>query len=192
MIRRLALGGVLGPLAFIGAWAFGGALTSRSNYSPVEDTISQLAQIGADTRPYMTAGMIAFGLGVPSYAIALRRALPGPAWVAAAATGISTLGVAAAPLEHSELVDNLHRVAAGAGYITLALVPLLARRPLIDAGHRGLANFGLAMGTISALSLPTSLFVSQTGFFQRSGLTAGDVFLIASVPVVRSLLATSD
>lgn len=183
MFGRLAWGGVIGPAAFIGAWAIGGAVTSR-NYSPVDDTISQLAAVGAPTRVLMTSGMIAFGLALPVYAVALRRALPGPAWIAAAATGLSTLAVAAVPLDRSDLVDTLHLVAAGTGYVTLAAVPLLARRHLVATGHPRLAALGVAMAGISAVSLPTSLLVEQAGLFQRLGLTASDVFLMASVPMV--------
>lgn len=188
MGRVMAWGGVLGPVAFIGAWAMGGMITTRA-YSPVEDTISQLAAIGAPTRSLMTAGMIAFGVAVPVYALALRRALPGRAWIAAASTGIATLGVAAVPLDRSELVDDLHAAAAGAGYVTLAVVPLFARKALIAAGHGRLAMFGSAMAAVSAVALPTSLVVSQTGLFQRIGLTAGDLFLVASIPAVRALLS---
>lgn len=183
----LALGAAAGPAAFIGAWAIGGAITTR-DYSPVNDTISRLAAHGAPTRALMTGGMIAFGLGVTASAVAFREALGGRAWIAVAATGISTLGVAATPLERSEFLDNAHLVAAGAGYITLGIVPLLAHRPLIDAGFSGLASFGVVMSTVSAVALPTSLVVSQSGLFQRIGLGAGDVFLIAATPVVRSLL----
>ena len=186
MRNRLAWGGAVGPAAFIGAWAIGGAVTSRV-YAPVNDTISQLAAVEAPTRPLMTAGMLTFGVAVPLYALALRRALPGKAWIAAAATGVATLGVAAAPLDRSELVDNLHVVAAGAGYVTLAAVPVLARKALVDAGRARLAAFGVVMAAAAAVALPVSLVVSQTGLFQRIGLTAGDLFLIASVPTLARL-----
>ena len=187
MKRVAAWGGVVGPAAFIGAWALGGAITSRP-YSPVEDTISQLAAVGAPTRSLMTAGMLTFGVALPTFAVALRRALPGRAWIAAAATGIATLGVAATPLDRSALVDNLHLAFAGVGYVTLAAVPVLARGALIDLGHPRLAAFGVAMAAVSAAALPTSLAVAQSGLFQRIGLTAGDLFLIASSPVVWTLL----
>lgn len=186
---RWAWGGAVGPLGFITAWALGGALTNRDDYSPLHDTISQLAAVGANTRPLMTSGMVLFGVAVPTYALVLRHALPGRAWVAAAATGIATLGVAATPLDHSDLVDRLHQIAAGAGYVTLTLVPILARRPLQARGHHRLAAFGTAMAAVSTVALPTSILVEQTGFFQRLGLGAGDAFLIASVPAIRSMLA---
>jgi len=39
------------------------------------------------TRPFMTAGFVVFGVGVPIYSVALRDALPGWSWLTAAATG---------------------------------------------------------------------------------------------------------
>lgn len=182
----------MGPLGFVSAWALGGALTDRDDYSPVHDTISQLAAVDANTRPLMTSGMVLFGLGVPAYALALRGAGTGRAWMPAVATGIATLGVAATPLDHSEVVDRLHYIAAGAGYVTLAVVPILARRALREAGHHRVAAFGTAMAAVSAVALPTSLVVDQTGLFQRIGLSAGDAFLLASVPAIRSMLSKRD
>lgn len=173
-------------MAFVGAWATGAAITSQS-YSAVHDTISRLAAIGADTRPLMTTGMVVFGLAVPLYGLALRRALPGPAWIAAVTAGVATLGVAAAPLNHSDLVDGVHLVAAGVGYVALALVPVFAHKDLVAAGHRVLAGFGSIAAGVAGLSLITSLVVEQSGLFQRIGLTAGDSFLMASVPTVALL-----
>lgn len=185
MGRTAAWGGIVGPAAFVGAWALGGLVTSR-DYSPVHDTISQLAAEGAPTRGLMTAGMVTFGFALPAYSTALRRAVPGPAWLAAAATGVATLGVAATPLDRSALIDGLHVVAAATGYVTLAAIPLLARRPLIEIGQRGLARIGTVMAAVAAVALPLSLAVSETGLLQRVGLTAGDLFVVASVPVLLS------
>ncbi len=173
-------------MAFVGAWAIGGNITSR-NYSPVHDTISRLAAIGADTRPLMTAGMVVFGLAVPVYGLVIRRAVPGPAWISAVTAGVATLGVAALPLDHSSLVDSLHLVAAGTGYVALALVPVLARSGLVGSGHRRLAGFGSVAAIVAGAAMVTSLLVDQSGLFQRIGLTAGDAFLVASVPAVASL-----
>ena len=189
-MRRLAWGGAIGPIAFVSAWVVGGLVTDR-NYSPVDDTISRLAAVGAETRPLMTAGFVAFGLAVPAYAAALRRAIPGPAWIAAAATGVSTLFVAALPVDRSSLVDALHAAAAGTGYLTLVAVPLLAARPLRRLGHSTLASFGVGLAAVSTLSLATSLAVDATGLFQRIGLTATDAWLVASVPAVHALVRRS-
>jgi hypothetical protein len=72
-VRLGAACGVLGPAAFVGAWLLGGLLTQ--GYDPVDQAISQLAREGAATRPLMTAGLVAFGLLVPVWAIVLGRRL---------------------------------------------------------------------------------------------------------------------
>lgn len=178
-MRHAALAGIGGPLTFIGAWALG-ATTTKRHYSSVDDPISRLAAIGADSRPLMTAGFVAFGVALPIYATALRRADYGKAWLSAAATGIATLGVAAAPLDHSATVDRWHGLFAGAGYITLAAAPLLAARPQLRNGRRAAAGFALTAGGLSALSLALTITDLPTGLLQRIGLTAGDIWLIAS------------
>ena len=63
-----ALGGVVGPAAFIGAWSIGAAVTNRE-YSSIDDAISRLAAVGADTRALMTAGFITFGVALPVYSL---------------------------------------------------------------------------------------------------------------------------
>lgn len=177
--RAAALGGLVGPATFIAAWAVGGATTDRP-YDPVDDAISRLAAIGADTRPLMTAGFVAFGVALPAYGWALRAALPGWAWLAATATGLATLGVAAAPLDRSHAVDLAHAAFAVTGYATLAATPLLAQRPLRRRGHRLLADAGVAAGAASAAALALTATGAATGLFQRVGLTATDAWLIAS------------
>jgi hypothetical membrane protein len=178
-LRVRALAGVVGPTAFVSAWATGGAI-SRRDYSPIDDAISRLAAIGADTRPLMTAGFIVFGCALPLFSTALRSAVPGKAWITAAATGIATLGVAATPLDRSAFVDGAHGFAATVGYITLAATPLLAVESLRRAGHRRLALSGAAAGAVSAVSLALSTTSLPTGFFQRLGLTASDCWIVVT------------
>ena len=175
---RLGLGGVIGPAAFVSAWVVGGA--TKAGYSPVHDAISRLAAIGSSARPLMTAGFVTFGLAVPMASLAFRRAIDGPAWIAAAVTGVATLAVAAAPLDHSSAVDSLHAVFAGVGYISLAAAPLFAARPLARDGHRTLAALGVGAGAIAAVSLALTTTGLPTGLFQRLGLTAGDVWLASA------------
>ena len=170
---------MIGPAAFIGAWVLSAAVTS-GEYSSIDDAISRLAAVGADTRPLMAAGFVGFGIALPIYATALRRSVGGASWVTAAATGIATLAVAATPLDHSAAVDRWHGVFAGIGYVTLAATPLLAARPLISQGHRALARFGLVAGAVSAISLMLTTTALPSGLFQRLGLTAGDVWIAAS------------
>lgn len=182
--RWPAWGGVVGPVAFVGAWAVGGTIAG-SGYSPVEDPISRLAAVGADTRPLMTAGFVTFGVALPLYASALRRHVDGAAWIAAATTGLATLAVAATPLDRSEAVDAWHGVAAGVGYVSLALVPLLAARPLRRRGATRLAATGVAAGAVSVVALALTATSLPTGLFQRIGLTATDLWLVASAVALR-------
>ena len=182
--RNLGLGGVVGPVGFVAAWAAGAMLSK--DLSPVHDAISRLAAVGAHTRPLMTAGFVAFGLGVPMYAAALRQVVHGPAWITATVTGLATIGVALAPLDHSSTVDSLHAAFAVLGYVTLAATPLFAYRPLMRAGHRRLAKAGAVAGAVSAGALLLSGFADWSGLFQRMGLTAGDVWVVASAVAILS------
>jgi len=176
--RRCALGGIVGPIAFVAAWSIGGL--AASHYSPIDDAISHLAEVGAPTRPLMTAGFVVFGIGLAVYAVALHAALPGWSWVTAAATGLATLGVAAAPLGRSTAGDGVHGVFAGTGYVTLALTPLLAAGPLRRARRSTLANLSVAAGVLAGLSLLATTAGAADGLFQRLGLTIVDVWIVAT------------
>lgn len=190
--RLLLAGGVVGPAAFVSAWIVGSA-TSSLPYSVIDDPISRLAAVDAPTRPLMTAGFISFGIGVTAFAFALRKIVPGPAWIAAAGAGVTTLLVAATPLDRSELVDRLHGIAAGSGYVFLAAAPLLAAGPLRRRGHHLLAALGVVAGMTSTISLPLSLSDLPTGLFQRIGLTAGDTWIaIAAIAALTGRLTPTD
>lgn len=177
--RRLALAGVVGVLGFVTAWAVRGA--TRPHYSSIDDAISQLAAADAPGRNWMTAGFVAFGIGAPLYSLALRRALPGRAWMTAAATGLCTLGVAAAPLGDA---DTGHFVAALAGYVTLSATPLLASRDFRRAGRREWANWSVAAGVASALFLIMSTGGDRHGLAQRLGLGATDLWIVCTALVM--------
>jgi hypothetical membrane protein len=190
-IRTAALGGVIGPVAFIGAWVVAAAVTTAP-YSSIDDAISRLAAVGSDTRWLMTAGFVTFGLSLPVFAWALRSTISGRAWLMAAATGVATLAVAATPLDRSDTVDRLHGIFAGIGYLTLAATPLLAARPLLAMGHRRLARSGLAAGLTSALALALTTTGLPTGLFQRVGLTVSDAWIIAvALAIGRGAIAPS-
>ena len=164
---------------FIGVWSIGAAVTNRE-YSSIDDAISRLAAVGADTRALMTAGFVAFGVALPVYSLALRRVVRGAAWLTAAATGVATLGVAALPLDRSATVDTWHGVLAGIGYVTLAATPLLAARPLWEQGHRLLGGLGVIAGAVAGVALVLTTTSLPTGLFQRLGLTAGDIGIATS------------
>jgi len=176
-LKLAAAGGVVGPTAFAGAWIVGGLI--KKNYSPVEDAISRLAAVGSSTRPLMTCGFVCFGVAVPTYALALRRWIGGPSWMAAFGTGVATLGVAAVPLGMSSTGDRLHGGLATAGYITLTAAPLLAARTLWHARRRT-ARLSLAIGTGAGLCLAATLLGPHHGLWQRTGLSIGDAWLIGS------------
>jgi hypothetical membrane protein len=177
-VRVAALGGMVGPVAFILVW--GVASNVEAGYSARDDAISELAAIGADTRALMTTGFVVFALCVVPYAIALRRALGGPAWITAAGTGIATLAVAAIPLGRSTSTDHLHGTVAVVGYTALAVTPLLAIRPLLNRGNRGAARLSLVTAMVSGSALLLSDATSLTGLFQRIGLTAGQAWIVGS------------
>lgn len=181
-------GGVIGPAAFVTAWAVLGA--GADGYDPVRDAISRLAAVGAPTRPVMTGALVVLGTGMVLYSQTLRTRLGGPAWAAALANGVFTLGIAALPLGSS--YDTFHGIAAGLGYVSLAAVPLLAAPRVASArrdGTGGLlhARVAVATGILSGLSLALSLAGWRSGLFQRLGLTLAQAWVVASaVGPVRS------
>jgi hypothetical protein len=161
---------------------------TADQYAPSDDAISRLAAVHASTRPTMTVAFAVFGLGMAAYAWALRPALTGASWIAALVAGIATVGVAAFPLDHSDAVDRLHGVCAGAGYVALAGAALLAVAPLTRADRIGWGRVAAALGTIAGIALALTLLGPHEGFFQRLGLTAGDVWIVTSaVAVLRGL-----
>jgi hypothetical membrane protein len=177
--RRLAaLGGVVGPAAFVTIW--GVASITAPRYSASDDAISELAAIGAHTRFLMTAGFICLALGAIPYATALRSVLGGRAWITAAGTGVAISLVAAIPLGLSTATDHFHGIIAIVGYTALGVTPLLAIGPLLVRGSRRLACFGIVTTAVSASALALSDTTSLTGLFQRIGLTAGQIWIVGS------------
>jgi hypothetical membrane protein len=176
-MRIAAACGIAGPVAFVTAWVVAGA--SADGYSPLRDAISQLAREGAPTVPLMTAGLVAFGLLMPVWALSLRRVLGTPVACAAAVAGLATLGVALLPLtrEGGRPQDVAHAVVAGIGYVAMALTPLLAAAPLRRLGLSRLAGTSAVVGVVSALALVGSVLVlERSGGLQRLGLTVVDAW----------------
>jgi hypothetical membrane protein len=180
--------GVLAPSAFVGAWVVAGLETQ--GYDPVRSAISQLAREGAPTRVLMTSGLVVFGLLLPVWAAVLGGRLRSrPVWAAATVAGLATLAVAALPLtrEPGGTQDLLHALAAGIGYLAMALTPLLAVGPLRRAGHAATAAASALVGVISAAALVGTLVVADAaGALQRLGLGVVDAWhLVAAVLVLR-------
>jgi hypothetical membrane protein len=189
--RLLAAAGVVGPCVFIADWAILGA--RAKNYSPVSDAISELARMHAPTRPAMTAGFLVFGAALPTYAVALRQALPGHAWKFAAANGVATLGVAAFSLG-TPTSGDIHGVFAGLAYASLAATPIAASAVLRRRSQYRLARTSITTGIVVGAVLVASV-VGPTGvhgLLQRIGLTLGDAWVITSaLSMMRTLPSTT-
>jgi hypothetical protein len=177
LVAIAAAGGVLGPGGFITAWFVLGA--QAHDYSPVRNAISRLAATGTATRPWMTAGIVALGVGLGLFAIVLHDQTRGPAWMLALATGVVTVGVAAVPLG-SPTRDTLHGGLATLGYATLAATPLAAAAAAaIDGESRSAALPALA-GVVSLLFLAGSNVDGVRGLSQRVGLSATHLWVMAT------------
>jgi hypothetical protein len=174
-VALLAIGGVIGPLAFVTTWVVAGRVAP--GYSPVGDAISDLAATHASTRVAMTLGFVAFGIGVIAFGLALRGAGAGAAWISAVATAGFTLAVAATPLGEPTR-DVAHGTFAALGYITLVGVPLLSARTFAAAARVGWARYSGATAALAATCLLASAAGPAHGLFQRVGLTVGDAWLV--------------
>jgi hypothetical membrane protein len=177
--RLAAACGIAAPASFVGGWLLAGVLTD--DYSPVTDHISDLAAVGATTRPLMTAALVSFGVLLPVFGVALGRSLGSNAVRTAVVTsGVTTLGVAALPLGAS-FGNGPHAVAAGAGYVATALSPLLAAPFLTGRARTASRLTGLASATL----LTASTMGHAAGGLQRAGLGVVDVWF--AVMAVREL-----
>jgi hypothetical membrane protein len=171
--RAAVLGGVVGPAAFIAAWGLLGA--TRAGYEPTSRYISDLAAIGAPTRPWMTAGLVVYGLGLPLYGLAARVYGRRGIGSLAIVTGLSTLGVAAFPLGSGS--SQGHVIAAAIGYATLAAIPVVGAVRLARCGRFGWAVLSAAVGLASAAALVVTTKGAHAGLWQRTGLTLSDVWV---------------
>jgi hypothetical membrane protein len=173
-----AWGGIVGPVVFIADWAILGFI--RSGYSPVNDAISELAALGSSTRAAMTAGFIVDGLGLAAYGLALRHADAGPAWRFAVGTGLATLGVAAFPLG-TPISGKIHAALAVVAYAALVGVPVAAAATTARRTGRPFSKVALAVSVAAGGALVVSACnVRAHGLAQRTGLTIGDAWVIAS------------
>ncbi len=182
--RWLAAGAIWGPGLFILAWLVGGFMVD--GYSPVDDHISALAGVDAASRFVMNFGFVAYVLGVGSAAWPLRKVIGNGASVALFLNALLVLGVLLTPDGLSSNADFLHGGFAILTYLTLSLVGPLAALALRRRGLIGWAIASLAVGAITSMSLWISLGETNSGLFQRIGLTTTDLWLMAvGVAVVR-------
>ncbi len=179
--RALAVGGIVGPAAFVGTWAIAGATTP--GYSLVANAISDLAAVDASTRVAMTTALVVDGLGIIAFGFACRDVLDGPAWIAAVVTGVGTLGVAASPLR-GWTGDQVHAGFAVVSYVATSALPLFAAAPLARSGFPGWARASVAAGIVSAVTLLASTAGPAHGLFQRLGLTVGDLWIATAAAAI--------
>ena len=158
-------------------------------YDPTVQAISQLAREGAATRPLMTAGLVVFGVLIPVFAQGLARMLDEPRLrLSVTVAGLATLAVALLPLsrEPGGAQDVAHAVAAGIGYVGMAVSPLLGAVALRRLGRPGAAAVSALVGTVSACALVASVLVDRSGLFQRIGLTVVDGwYVVLAVRMLR-------
>ncbi len=172
-----ALGLVAGPAAFISGWVVGGR--RMPDYSPVNDAISRIAAVGSPERTAMTAAFVTYEASVIVGSTALRSSPLRRCWSFAAVNAAATVAVAARPLDHSSTMDAWHGVAAGIGYVSITGLQLASAKPLRATGHDRAAVLALVGGATSGLCLIATTVTDANGFFQRLGLTVGDVWLVA-------------
>ncbi len=173
MSRLRALAGLAAPLSFVGAWLVAGARTP--GYSALRDHVSDLAAIGAPTRPLMTAGLLGFGVLAPLWATTLEDPRVRASVIVG---GVGTLGVAAAPLGAS-FGDGPHVAAAAVSYVGMALAPALGARSL------GAPRTSYALTVLAGALLVGSTLGRYDGGLQRAGLGVTDAWL--AVQAVRQL-----
>ena len=173
--RLGGMGLVLAPMVFIVGWNVGGRLTL--DYSPMHQAISRIAAVGAPQRSLMTAAFVGYSAWILAAIPAVRRTYVERIWPALLVNGLATLAVAALALDRSHIIDVGHGVAATAGYLSLAAVPILGAKPLKEAGFAksAMASWLAAAGILAFLLL--TLVLDAKGFAQRAGLTIGDVWL---------------
>jgi hypothetical membrane protein len=181
MARTRALGGIVGPVAFMATSWLAGVLSDH--YSVIRDAISNLAASGAPTHTVMTGEFVVYGAGLLIYATALRTALDGPAWVGTLVAGFAAFGLALTPLG-SARTDNVHSwlsIAFGSG---VALTPLLAARALVGAGLDRWSRVSVLAGCASVVCLMATWIGPERGLLQRTGLGVVHCWLIASAVVI--------
>lgn len=178
-----ALGGIVGPVVFVAAWAVLGA--STEGYAPARDAISELAADGAPGQWAMTAAFVVLGVGLAHFGRSLRRALRPLAGTSAIVAGAATVGVAAFPLG-SPFRDRVHDQFATVAYVALAAAPLLAVRPHVAARRWRLAAFAAAAALVTFGSALGFRAGPSFGLWQRIGLTATHAWVVATaVRIVR-------
>jgi hypothetical protein len=151
---------LLGPAVLVGGWLIAGALQPAS-YSPIGQTISILAgQTGTD-RWVMTAALLVVGSCQIATGVGLT-AVRRPARILLILTGLSTLGLVAAP-ELSSGPSPRHLAFAVSCVVTTAVWPALVVRRAPAASWLLSVTGGLAVTTLFAGLSCWLLIAAQAG-----------------------------
>lgn len=145
LARRPALvSSALAPVFFIGGTLVAEALWPE--FDPVQQTISELAAGDAPTRVFMTIMFALTGLShlvTSVFAVGIGR----PGRIALGLAGLATLGVAAFPLPTIATSSTAHTLAAMAGFVQLAVWPVLGMRRSRDYPWL-IRPLGAVLGTV--------------------------------------------
>lgn len=200
--RRLALAGIVGPVAFALAAIIGGFVIG-DEYSPVHQFVSEIAAEGSDARVLMTIGFFVLGISLLGLAWSMRRLWPA-ATVVVVLIALSGLGTLAAgtfscdpgcPTEgerstHQQLHDNSAVVTFSTWIIT----------PFVVGWQRRRTTYGRASVVLGALALVSALWVASyldrqpsdpVGLLQRVVLVVVGVWFVLTAVELRRRSAST-
>lgn len=190
VIDLVAAATAFGVAFYVASWALAGAW--QDGYDPARQAISELFALGAPSpgRILLVVALVATGIGLVGFGWALAARVRGAraAGIAAAVSGIMTVGVAAFPCTAgcpgagTSLNDTGHAITAGVGYTALVLAPLLLAAA-VWSRHRRFALVSLALGGAAAIGLVArtlGLAPEYSGLQQRIFNTLADLWYVAA------------
>jgi hypothetical membrane protein len=139
------------PVLLVGGWTVAAAL-QPGHFDPVTGTISALAAHGAADPWVMTLALAGLGVCHITTGLALRPATKPGRWLLAAG-GVATLVVAANPLPADGGGSLPHGLAAGAGFVALAVWPAIGwrRGGCLPAALRAAVSSAAAVALVGLL-----------------------------------------
>jgi hypothetical protein len=143
------------PVLLIGGWTIAAGL-QPGHFDPVTGTISALAAHGAADRWVMTLALAALGACYAVTGLALRSAA-WPGRLLLMAGGVATVVVAANPLPAGGGSSLPHGLAAGIGFVALAIWPAGACRRLRSVPANPAPSSAVPSSLVSASAVPAIL-----------------------------------
>jgi len=194
--QRLALAGILGPVAFGLTAVVGGAI--ESGYSPVHSYISELAAEGSGVRVLMTTGFLVLGLCIVVFAYALRVLRPAAVLLVlvVALSGVGTLMAGTFSCDEgcptkgqTSTHQDLHNVSSVITFSSWIIAPLVAARQLRGTRY-ALASLALGAGAL-VVGLVLGSFADHApddpvGALQRAELLVVGVWFVVTTFELRS------